>query len=203
MHKEFRRHAQMPLGVMSKPCTCCRKWEKKKHWCSHQFCLKPCRKQDEIFTKGTKDSLPAQSYVSESYKTDYINNETGQSPIVIPVYPAGMPQGGVKRQRGRPKKIRPEEMNEVKPEDQPMLVNGENLQEAFYPEPKENIENKDNGEVKENDSKPEDPQPFPAEQPPKDSSMEVQSPNKDKEPSLVEAAKAPLKDESQPGPSQS
>lgn len=58
IHKEFRRYAQLPLGVMSKPCTCCRKWEKKKHWCSHHFCLKPCRKQEEIFvSKGKFISL--------------------------------------------------------------------------------------------------------------------------------------------------
>jgi len=37
IHKEYRRYAQMPLGVLSKPCTCCRKWEKKKNWCSHQY----------------------------------------------------------------------------------------------------------------------------------------------------------------------
>lgn len=45
IHKELRRVVQMPLGVMSRPCTCCRKWEKKKHWCSHEYCPKPCRKQ--------------------------------------------------------------------------------------------------------------------------------------------------------------
>ena len=40
--------------------------------------------------------------------------ETGDSmaaPIVIPVYPSNIPQGGVERKRGRPKKIKPEDSN--------------------------------------------------------------------------------------------
>jgi hypothetical protein len=47
LHKEYRRFANMPLGVMSKPCLCCRGWSKKKHLCSHVYCEKPCRKQDQ------------------------------------------------------------------------------------------------------------------------------------------------------------
>ena len=47
MHKEFRRYSCMPIGVMSKPCACCRGWTKKKHLCTHKFCDKPCRKQDQ------------------------------------------------------------------------------------------------------------------------------------------------------------
>ena len=35
LHKEYRRYACMPIGVMSKPCMCCRGWSKKKHLCSH------------------------------------------------------------------------------------------------------------------------------------------------------------------------
>lgn len=57
IHKEFRRYVEMPsiiislifpiVGVMSRPCTCCRGWSKKKHFCSHEFCEKPCKKQEE------------------------------------------------------------------------------------------------------------------------------------------------------------
>lgn len=116
IHKEFRRFAQMPLGVMSKPCTCCRKWEKNKHWCSHQFCVKPCRKQNEVSTKGSKEAPPHLQYQHDSVIIDA--NPAGASPIVIPVYPAGMPQGGVKRQRGRPKKVKSDEPNEAGNEQQ-------------------------------------------------------------------------------------
>ena len=35
INKEFRRFACMPIGVMSKPCACCRGWTKKKHICTH------------------------------------------------------------------------------------------------------------------------------------------------------------------------
>lgn len=31
IHKEFRRYVEMPIGVMSKPCPCCKNWAKKKH----------------------------------------------------------------------------------------------------------------------------------------------------------------------------
>ena len=47
LHKEYRRFSNMPIGVMSKPCLCCRGWSKKKHLCSHVYCDKPCRKQDQ------------------------------------------------------------------------------------------------------------------------------------------------------------
>jgi len=47
MHKEFRRYACLPIGVMSKPCVCCRGWTRKKHLCTHKFCDKPCRKQEQ------------------------------------------------------------------------------------------------------------------------------------------------------------
>lgn len=57
IHKEFRRYVEMPskivylifnvVGVMSRPCACCRGWSKKKHYCSHEFCEKPCKKQEE------------------------------------------------------------------------------------------------------------------------------------------------------------
>ena len=43
-HKEYRRYAGMPIGVMSKPCTCCRGWTRKKHLCKHTFCEKPCKR---------------------------------------------------------------------------------------------------------------------------------------------------------------
>lgn len=57
IHKEFRRYVEMPriifkyvifqtavVGVMARPCICCRGWSKKKHYCSHEFCEKPCKK---------------------------------------------------------------------------------------------------------------------------------------------------------------
>ena len=112
IHKEFRRFAQMPLWVMSKPCTWWRKWEKKKHWCSHQFWIKPCRKQDEVMTKGNKEGPIQSQFQNENMNINAEMNPIGVSPIVIPVYPAGIPQGGVKRQRGRPKKIKPDDPNE-------------------------------------------------------------------------------------------
>lgn len=46
LHKEYRRFACMPIGVMSKPCQCCRGWSKKKHFCTHQYCEKPCKKNE-------------------------------------------------------------------------------------------------------------------------------------------------------------
>ena len=45
IHKEYRRFVEMPIGVMSRPCPCCRGWNKRKHPCSHEFCPKPCKKQ--------------------------------------------------------------------------------------------------------------------------------------------------------------
>lgn len=44
LHKEYRRYVEMPIGVMSRPCVCCRGWNKRKHPCSHDFCDKPCKK---------------------------------------------------------------------------------------------------------------------------------------------------------------
>ena len=44
LHKEYRRYVEMPIGVMSRPCVCCRGWNKRKHLCSHEFCDKPCKK---------------------------------------------------------------------------------------------------------------------------------------------------------------
>ena len=50
INKEFRRFACMPIGVMSKPCPCCRGWTKKKHLCTHQFCdAKICKKKEQDF----------------------------------------------------------------------------------------------------------------------------------------------------------
>jgi len=53
LHKEYRRYVEMPIGVMNRPCACCREWNKKKHPCSHEYCSKPCRKNDEqlVFRK--------------------------------------------------------------------------------------------------------------------------------------------------------
>lgn len=51
LHKEYRRFACMPVGVMSKPCYCCRGWSKKKHFCSHSFCEKPCKKNEQEQTQ--------------------------------------------------------------------------------------------------------------------------------------------------------
>jgi hypothetical protein len=51
MHKEFRRFVEMPIGVMSKPCACCKQWVRKKHAnCTHEHCEKPCKKQLEAPT---------------------------------------------------------------------------------------------------------------------------------------------------------
>ncbi|TNV79072.1 hypothetical protein FGO68_gene7949 [Halteria grandinella] len=61
MHKEFRRFVEMPIGVMSKPCACCKQWVRKKHPnCSHQHCEKPCKKQLE-----TPTSHPQQQHREE------------------------------------------------------------------------------------------------------------------------------------------
>eukprot|EP00347_Sterkiella_histriomuscorum_P022990 403336376 len=59
MHKEFRRYVEMPIGVMSRPCPCCKGWSKKKHYCNHEFCEKPCRKQEEPLgqPKPAKESI--------------------------------------------------------------------------------------------------------------------------------------------------
>ena len=65
----------MPLGVMSKPCTCCRSWEKKKHWCSHEFCLKPCRKQAEQMLNSERVTQVIPSNWVESNQNE---NEEGQ-----------------------------------------------------------------------------------------------------------------------------
>jgi len=59
-----------------------------------------------------------QTIIKEQDKLDQdkpatANNPAGGEPIVIPVYPSGMPEGGVKRQRGRPKKIRQEDSEQV------------------------------------------------------------------------------------------
>jgi hypothetical protein len=35
LHKEYRRFAGLPIGVMARPCPCCRGWSKKKHNCIH------------------------------------------------------------------------------------------------------------------------------------------------------------------------
>jgi hypothetical protein len=35
LHKEYRRFAGLPIGVMARPCSCCRGWSKKKHNCTH------------------------------------------------------------------------------------------------------------------------------------------------------------------------
>ena len=58
LHREYRRFANMPIGVMSKPCLCCRGWSKKKHFCSHIFCDKPCRKQELESAPGTSSEKP-------------------------------------------------------------------------------------------------------------------------------------------------
>lgn len=134
----------MPLGVMSKPCTCCRKWEKKKHWCSHQFCLKPCRKQDEMFTGSDKKLMASQQYAIDYSKHEVNTDGMGLAPIVIPVYPAGMPQGGVKRQRGRPKKVRPEDANEN--------IDGlHTTKDVDMADERQQSDQKDNSEIKAND----------------------------------------------------
>lgn len=46
IHKEYRRYTEMPIGLMSKPCPCCNGWNKKKHPCSHEYCEKPCKRQE-------------------------------------------------------------------------------------------------------------------------------------------------------------
>ena len=50
------------------------------------------------------------------------------APIMIPVYPAGMPEGGVKRQRGRPKKVKPEdnEQDDQKGAEDAEMTEGQN-----------------------------------------------------------------------------
>mmetsp|Transcript_27075 Transcript_27075/g.20257 ORF Transcript_27075/g.20257 Transcript_27075/m.20257 type:complete len:92 (+) Transcript_27075:757-1032(+) len=71
IHKEFRRYVEMPLGVMSRPCPCCRGWSKKKHYCSHEFCEKPCKKQEEQLgqPKPAKESLIQQQIRSVYLQT--------------------------------------------------------------------------------------------------------------------------------------
>lgn len=144
MHKEFRRFAQMPIGVMSKPCNCWRKWENKKHWWSHQYWIKPCRKQDEIHIKYSRDNLNNQSIAQDLTGSWNDNNDIISAPIVIPVYPAGIPEGGVKRQRGRPKKIKPEDLL-------PQNLENEEQKPSIPPNNTEN-ENSESRQIKEAES---------------------------------------------------
>jgi hypothetical protein len=51
---------------MSKPCLCCRGWSKKKHLCSHLYCEKPCRKQEQENLGVEK--LPPQSTQQDQHK---------------------------------------------------------------------------------------------------------------------------------------
>ena len=51
LNKECRKVAKLPIGITSRPCPCCKKWERKLHYCSHQFCDKPCRKKTEFLVK--------------------------------------------------------------------------------------------------------------------------------------------------------
>ena len=55
------------------------------------------------------NNQPQSSVQDVSSKAPVAGENLIGAPIVIPVYPAGMPEGGVKRQRGRPKKVRPED----------------------------------------------------------------------------------------------
>ena len=61
LHKEYRRFACMPIGVMSKPCHCCKGWSKKRHNCGHKYCEKPCRKQDQEGVLSLGNSNPVEN----------------------------------------------------------------------------------------------------------------------------------------------
>ena len=54
MNREFRKIAGLPckiyvilVGTCSSPCTCCRKSDKKKHDCTHDYCEPNCSKKYE------------------------------------------------------------------------------------------------------------------------------------------------------------
>ena len=68
----------MPIGVMARPCQCCRGWSKKKHSCTHQFCDKPCKKQEAeasgvplVETKQT-DPQSKQSLIQQQIRNVYL-----------------------------------------------------------------------------------------------------------------------------------
>lgn len=80
LHKEYRRFACMPIGVMSKPCQCCRGWSKKKHFCSHQFCDKPCKKHEQ----EQAQMLASVQSTGQNFK-DVADNQHPQVQQLVPV----------------------------------------------------------------------------------------------------------------------
>lgn len=56
INREYRKIANLPsnlnyykyfilVGISTKPCSCCRKLEKRKHTCTHEFCNTNCTKK--------------------------------------------------------------------------------------------------------------------------------------------------------------
>jgi hypothetical protein len=45
MNREFRKAANLPFGISTNPCSCCKKLEKRKHECTHEFCEPTCSKK--------------------------------------------------------------------------------------------------------------------------------------------------------------
>lgn len=45
MNREFRKLSNLPYGICTTPCACCKKLEKKKHECTHEFCEPNCSKK--------------------------------------------------------------------------------------------------------------------------------------------------------------
>ena len=59
MNREFRKISGLPFGVSSTPCPCCKKLERKKHDCTHEFCEPNCSKKKSELTQGPlKDVIP-------------------------------------------------------------------------------------------------------------------------------------------------
>ena len=46
------------VGVSSQPCPCCKKMEKKKHECSHEFCESNCSKKRNETNAALAEILP-------------------------------------------------------------------------------------------------------------------------------------------------
>eukprot|EP00831_Metopus_contortus_P014154 TRINITY_DN1583_c0_g1_i2.p2 TRINITY_DN1583_c0_g1~~TRINITY_DN1583_c0_g1_i2.p2 ORF type:complete len:247 (-),score=42.37 TRINITY_DN1583_c0_g1_i2:58-798(-) len=102
-NREYRKIAGFPIGVLSKPCQCCKKWERKFHMCSHLYCPKPCKKMELFIYKlrkrakrklnalGITDRMPLTQdmvefqlrHIMEDLEQVLINPETLQSLSLI------------------------------------------------------------------------------------------------------------------------